>query len=131
MEIYAVGHGTQIQEIAGQRGDKEIQQEKQHAAADGKGKAEKILPVGGIQSADGRVVAQQCVHGYAQCPGQGGQQSHVRISASAFPAGNGFVGYAKLVGQLLLGQVFGFAETLEPFGKFHLGHKGVLLFEGK
>ena len=130
MEIYAVGHSPQVQEIAHQRGRKEIQQEKQYAAADGEGKAEKVLPVGGIQSADRGLVAQEGVHRHIPGSGQGPPQDDVRVNVSAFPAGDRFVGYAQQVGKFLLGIIFGLAVALEAFGKFHLAHRRAPPFEG-
>ena len=123
LQVHAIGHGPQIEQVAHQGGREQVQQKEQHPAANGEGEGQPVLPVRPAQAAQGRGHPQEVIHRYPQGVGQGAQGGHVGIAA-ALPPGDGFVGHPQQVCQLLLGQASGLPVLFQAFPKFQFCHKG-------
>ena len=117
LEVHAVGHTPQIGQVAQHRRHEEVQQEEQHAAAQGKGEGKQALEVGTGQGAHRLLPVQKVVHADLERPGQREEQRHVRIAPLALPAGDALVAHPKQICQLLLGEAPGPAVLTQPFTK--------------
>ena len=121
LKIDPVGHAPQVGQVAQQSGHKQVQQEEEHPAPQGKRKGQQALSVRPGEGPDGLFPVQQVIHRHPQRPGQGDQQRHVGIAAPRLPAGDRLVADPQLVRQVLLGHGLGPTVVFQPFTeiRFH------------